>query len=214
MTFTGAPVAGVTADRRLPGAARSRMSPTARAVLLLLLLLVGMADLVVLDAIVLPRTLAHKARPALALPAPSAVVVPAPSPVALSPPPVPVPPEIPVPVEPAAAPPEALPDLLFWRNAAVLTRNDRTILEKVLTVLTARPELRVHLKGHTDDLGPERVNDLLSSQRARAAQRWLVRHGVDPARIEPESFGASKPLGGVVVHSARRQNRRVEVEFR
>jgi outer membrane protein OmpA-like peptidoglycan-associated protein len=41
-----------------------------------------------------------------------------------------------------------------------------------------------------------------------------VRHGVDPARIEPESFGASKPLGGVVVHSARRQNRRVEIEFR
>jgi outer membrane protein OmpA-like peptidoglycan-associated protein len=79
--------------------------------------------------------------------------------------------------------------------------------------MIARPELRVLLNGHTDDLGPERVNSLLSLQRARAAQRWLVRHGVDRARIEAESFGASKPLGGVIVPSARRQNRRVEIEL-
>ncbi len=58
------------------------------------------------------------------------------------------------------------------------------------------------------------MNSLLSSQRARAAQRWLVRHRVDSARIEAEGFGASKPLGGVVVPAARPQNRRVEIEFR
>jgi outer membrane protein OmpA-like peptidoglycan-associated protein len=137
-----------------------------------------------------------------------------PSPAVPPPPPATVAQEIPAPVEPAAAPPEAAPDLLFWRNAAVLTKNDRAILENVLGVLTARPELRVHLNGHTDDLGSEPVNRLLSSQRARAAQRWLVRHGVAPARIEAEGFGASKPLGGVVVPAARPQNRRVEIEFR
>ena len=212
MVFTGAPVAGAT-DHRLPGASRSRLSPTARTVLLVLFLLIGMADLVVLDAIVLPRTLARKARPAPALPAPIVAVVPAPAPVVLPPPPVPVPQEIPAPVEPVVALPEAVPDLLFWRNAAVLTKNAQSTLENLRTLMIARPELRVLLNGHTDDLGPERVNSLLSLQRARAAQRWLVRHGVDRARIEAESFGASKPLGGVIVPSARRQNRRVEIEL-
>jgi outer membrane protein OmpA-like peptidoglycan-associated protein len=224
MTFTGAPVAGVTADHRLPGASRSRLSPTTRTVLLILALSVGIADLVVLDAVVLPRTLARKARPGpavpapavaeLAVPAPIVVAVPSPAPVIAAAPPVPVPQEIPAPAEPVAAPPEAVPDLLFWRNAAVLTRNDWTILKNVLANLTARPELRVHVGGHTDDLGPERVNSRLSLQRAQAAQRWLVRRGVDSSRIEAEGFGSSKPHGGVVVPSARPQNRRVEIEFR
>jgi OmpA-OmpF porin, OOP family len=220
MTFTGAPVAGVTADHRLPGASRS--SPTTRTVLLILALSVGIADLVVLDAVVLPRTLARKARPAPAAPVPvlPAPAVPAPSLAAvLSPAPViaaptPAPQEIPAPAEPVAAPPQAVPDLLFWRNAAVLTRKDWAILENVLAVVKARLELRVHVGGHTDDLGPERVNSRLSLQRAQAVQRWLVRRGVDSSRIEAEGFGSRKPRGGVVVPSARPQNRRVEIEFR
>jgi outer membrane protein OmpA-like peptidoglycan-associated protein len=215
MAFTGASsVAGVRADNRLPGASRSRLSPAARTVFLILALSVGIADLVVLDAVVLPRTLARKARPAPGLPAPSVAALPSPALLDPPPPPAPVAQEIPAPVEPVAAAPEAVPDLLFWRSAAALTKNDRAILESVLAVLTARPALRVRLNGHTDDIGPERVNRLLSLQRARAAQRWLVRHGVDPARIEAESFGASKPVGGAAVPSARRQSRRVEIEFR
>jgi outer membrane protein OmpA-like peptidoglycan-associated protein len=212
MALPGAPVAGVT-DHRLPWDSRSRLSPTTRTVLLILALSIGIADLVVLDAVVLPRTLARKARPAPALPAPIVVVAPAPAPVVLPPPPVPVAQEIPAPVEPVVTPPEAVPALLFWRNAAVLTKHARSTLENLRAQLTARPELRVRLNGHTDDLGPERVNSLLSLQRARVAQKWLVRHGVDSARIEAESFGASKPLGGVIVPSARPQNRRVEIEL-
>lgn len=206
---------------------------------MILALSVGMADLVVLDAVVLPRTLARKARPGRAMPvpavpapvasapavplpivpvpavpAPSVAAAPAPAAALPAPPPVPAPQEIPALVEPVAASPEAVPDLLFWRNAAVLTRNDWAILENVLAVLKARSELRIHVGGHTDDLGPERVNSLLSSQRARAAERWLLRHGVDRARIEAEGYGSSKPRGGVVVPSARPQNRRVEIEFR
>jgi outer membrane protein OmpA-like peptidoglycan-associated protein len=237
MTFTGAPVAGVASDHRLPGASRSRLSPTTRTVFLILALSVGIADLVVLDTVVLPRTLARKARPAPAVPAPavpapvmSAPAVPlpiapvlavpassvaaAPSPALVAAPPVPVPPEIPVPAQPVAAPPEAVPDLLFWRNAAVLTRNDWSILKNVLATLTARPDLRVHVGGHTDDLGPERVNSRLSLQRAQAVQKWLVRRGVDSSRIEAEGFGSSKPRGGAVVPAARPQNRRVEIEIR
>jgi outer membrane protein OmpA-like peptidoglycan-associated protein len=80
--------------------------------------------------------------------------------------------------------------------------------------MTARPGFHVRLNGHTDDIGTERFNNLLSWQRARAAQEWLVAQGVDRARIEAQGFGASKPLGGAIIPSARPQNRRVEIEFR
>ncbi len=110
MALPGAPVAGVAADRCLPGASRSHLSPTARTVFVVLLLLIGMTDLVVLDAMVLPRTLARKARAAPALLAPSMAALPSPAPVVPPPPPTPVAQEARAPVEPAAAAPEAVPD--------------------------------------------------------------------------------------------------------
>jgi len=214
MTSAGVPMAGVTADDRLPGASPSRLSPVARTAIVAMLLLVGMADLVVLDAIVLPRTLAHEVRPAPVVPAPSAPALPSAVPVGLAPAPAPVAQELPTPVEPAANPPEALPALLFRRNAAVLRKDARATLERLLAVMTARPGFHVRLNGHTDDIGTERFNNLLSWHRARAAQEWLVAQGVDRARIEAQGFGASKPLGGAIIPSARPQNRRVEIEFR
>ena len=139
MTSTGAPVAGTIADR-LPGVSPSRLSSTARAALLVSLLLVGVADLTVLDAMVLPRYLAARARPGLVMPAreerPTAPVpIPAPSP--------PIPPSLPAPPAPAMAempaaetPPtevlEQLPPLLFWRNASVLTKDAQRTLARLL----------------------------------------------------------------------------------
>lgn len=225
MTSTGAPMAGTIAADHLPGVTPPRLSSTARSTLLVVLVLVGVADLAVLDAMVFPRYLAARARSGLVLSARDEHV-PAPVPVlhaVLSPPPtasLPAPQapavvaEIPTTDLPAAETPEALPPLLFWRNAAIITNDAQKTLERLLDVMNARPTLQVRLDGHTDDLGPLPVNRILSLQRARAARAWLVDHGINEARIEVRGFGSAKPVDGVIVPSARPQNRRVEVEFR
>jgi OOP family OmpA-OmpF porin len=244
MGATGVPVTGVIHDARLPGAPPARLSATTRILLLTLLLLAGVLDLVLLDALVLPRFLAARARHALAVPAlsaaplsdvsppaPAAIAVPAlaepdaaPSDVSF---PVPtvvaqevlapaepaVAPEIPAPAEPAVAPPEALPALHFARNVAILNKASRATLRDLQARLTARPELRVTLNGHTDDLGPKRLNAALALRRAKAARAWLVAHGIEEARITVQSFGATVPIDGAIVPASRFQNRRVEIEF-
>jgi outer membrane protein OmpA-like peptidoglycan-associated protein len=176
------------------------------------LLVAGAVDVVVLDAMVWPRFLASKARPALALPAPTVAAPPAP---VVSPPlPVSLAPETPAPVQAVVAPPEALPSLRFWRNAAVLTKDARATLGKLAAILTEQPELLVYLNGHTDDLGPPRVNTPLSLRRARVAQAWLMDRGIARTRVTVQGFGASAPLEGVITPATRPQNRRVEIEFR
>jgi len=214
MIPTGVPVPGVIHDARLPGVSPSPSSATVRILLPASLLLAGLVDLAVLDAIVLPRFLALKTRTAIALPMPKLAPPPVAPSVASPTPPVAIAPQTPAPAQPAASRPEALPALHFKRNAAILNKDARATLANLYAILTARPELQVSLNGHTDDLGPPPVNTLLSLRRARVAQTWLVAHGIDSARITIQSFGATAPLGGVIIPSARPQNRRVEIEFR
>jgi outer membrane protein OmpA-like peptidoglycan-associated protein len=219
-------VAGAINNARLPGATDPRLSPPVRISILALLLLAGIVDLAALDAIVLPRFLATKARPAPVLPALAAIVPPAAPPAVAPAPPVvavqevlapaePAPAqESPAAPEPALAPPEPLPALLFARNVAILNSASRAILMNLHSVLTARPELQVSLNGHTDNLGPQRINALLSLRRASAARAWLVTHDIEPARITVQSFGATVPVDGITTPASRAQNRRVEIKFR
>jgi outer membrane protein OmpA-like peptidoglycan-associated protein len=169
--------------------------------------------LAVLDAMVLPRYLAAKAKPAVVVPA-RKEIAPAPIPPGPSLPAPPASAVAEIPEIPTAETPEALPPLLFWRNASVLTKDAQRTLTRLLELMTTQPALQVRLSGHTDDLGPLPVNRLLSSQRARAARAWLVDRGIDQTRIEVQGLGAVAPVDGVIVPSARPQNRRVEIEFR
>jgi len=111
MTSAGVPMAGVTADDRLPGASPSRLSPVARTAIVAMLLLVGMAIWWCWTDRVAP-TLAHEVRPAPVVPAPSAPALPSAVPVGLAPAPAPVAQELP-PGRTRGQPPEALPACSF-----------------------------------------------------------------------------------------------------
>jgi outer membrane protein OmpA-like peptidoglycan-associated protein len=68
----------------------------------------------------------------------------------------------------------------------------------------------MRVEGHTDDTGPEDVNQRLSQQRAETVRRYLVNQGVAPQRLEAKGYGESKPLIDKITEAARKKNRRVE----
>ncbi|MDO8519950.1 MAG: OmpA family protein [Deltaproteobacteria bacterium] len=49
--------------------------------------------------------------------------------------------------------------------------------------LQEHPEIKLFLEGHTDNTGPENKNNWLSYQRAKAVQNYLIKAGVDRARV-------------------------------
>jgi OmpA-OmpF porin, OOP family len=60
---------------------------------------------------------------------------------------------------------------------------------------------------------PARVpaNQALSANRAAAVKAYLVRQGIDAARLEFEGLGDTRPAAGNETPEGRQQNRRVEL---
>jgi flagellar motor protein MotB len=81
-------------------------------------------------------------------------------------------------------------------------------------LLAAEADQMVLVGGHTDDRPiHERFasNWELSTARALAVSRVLIRAGVPPARVVPSGFGAEHPRASNADEQGRAQNRRIEV---
>lgn len=88
------------------------------------------------------------------------------------------------------------------------------VLNKIATVLKKYPFVTIELQGHTDFRASSQYNMTLSRDRAETTRNYLLKQGIDPARITILSLGEShlKKSGNTIVDHA--YNRRVEMIFR
>jgi peptidoglycan-associated lipoprotein len=91
-----------------------------------------------------------------------------------------------------------------------LSDEDKEILRGHAAYLKARPEVTLHIHGHTDVLGNEEYNVFLARLRANSAAKLLRAEGVEASRITVSSWGSRKPLTRPEDHAA---NRRLELEY-
>jgi outer membrane protein OmpA-like peptidoglycan-associated protein len=84
------------------------------------------------------------------------------------------------------------------------------ILDMVARVLTARPDIRVQVQGHTDDQGTREHNLDLSRRRAESVRAYLISRGIVADRLEAQGFGPDVPIASNRSREGREQNRRVE----
>ena len=70
---------------------------------------------------------------------------------------------------------------------------------------------RVTVIGHTDDSGPEELNQRLSEARAQSVVSYLTKKGVDGSRLESTGKGESEPAYTNKSPMGRAKNRRVEI---
>ena len=105
-----------------------------------------------------------------------------------------------------------LVDRVYFRtNKDIIESRSNTILDNVATVLAAHPEiLTIRVEGHTDNRGGAQKNQDLSQRRATAVVKYLVRKGIDRARLLPVGFGQQVPIETNDTDAGRATNRRVE----
>lgn len=82
-----------------------------------------------------------------------------------------------------------------------------------LAIWVQENDLAIEVHGHTDTVGDDADNLLLSENRARAVQQYLIGQGLDPDRITPIGFGENKPVASNEEPAGRAQNRRVEIRI-
>lgn len=85
-------------------------------------------------------------------------------------------------------------------------------LYDVAMMMKAYPEMLIKVYGHTDSLGTENYNNVLSLQRANAVIKYLKSQGIDGSRMEPEGCGKKYPIDTNQTPQGRFRNRRVEIE--
>lgn len=103
-----------------------------------------------------------------------------------------------------------LDNINFGTNSADLAKESEHILNEFAAYLKANPQLKVAIHGHTDNVGDDRANLLLSESRAEAVNQFLVRKGIDGARLSYLGLGESKPITTNDTPAGRALNRRTE----
>ncbi|HEX2083470.1 MAG TPA: OmpA family protein, partial [Xanthomonadaceae bacterium] len=113
-----------------------------------------------------------------------------------------------------------LEGVTFAYDKAVLTKEATTVLAEAIKILKEHAALKVEVAGHTDSRGDPAYNQKLSERRAKAVYDYLVKNGIDKARlIGPVGFGESRPLvpnenpDGSDNPANRAKNRRTELNI-
>jgi peptidoglycan-associated lipoprotein len=89
----------------------------------------------------------------------------------------------------------------------------RPVLEAHAKYLSAHPDARVILEGHTDERGSREYNLGLGERRGQAVRQVLQVLGVSPQQLQVVSYGKEKPAALGHNEEAWRLNRRVEIVY-
>jgi outer membrane protein OmpA-like peptidoglycan-associated protein len=106
----------------------------------------------------------------------------------------------------------AFENLEFETGSDVIRSTSYESLDELAELLKKKPEYRLKISGHTDNVGSDESNLRLSEKRSKSVARYLSNKGVDTSNFIVEWFGESKPIYPNDTKEGRQKNRRVEME--
>ncbi|HYG01545.1 MAG TPA: OmpA family protein [Chryseosolibacter sp.] len=106
-----------------------------------------------------------------------------------------------------------LKDINFESNSSKLTDVSFTELERVIKLLRENPTLRVEIAAHTDDVGSDTYNLILSQKRAQSVVEFLMQNDIIDKRFLAQGYGEKAPKVVNNSEENRLVNRRVELKI-
>lgn len=103
-----------------------------------------------------------------------------------------------------------LNNVFFTTNRFDLLPESKIELNRLAELLKANPTIKIEISGHTDDVGAEEANLLLSQNRAAAVVTYLVGQNVVADRLQAKGYGETKPIADNSTEQGRARNRRTE----
>jgi len=105
----------------------------------------------------------------------------------------------------------AFSSLEFETGKSVIKSVSYESLDRLADLLLKKPDWKLQLSGHTDNVGQPASNMTLSKNRTLAVQSYLVKKGVTADRIKSEWYGQTRPIAPNTTPEGRQKNRRVEI---
>jgi OOP family OmpA-OmpF porin len=101
--------------------------------------------------------------------------------------------------------------LLFNQGNEELDNAAKTELDSMVSYFQKRNDLKIILKGHTDNIGNFSKNLELSNHRVTVVKDYLLGKGIPNDRLEGMGYGSARPDKFDQSEQQRRRNRRVEI---
>ena len=104
--------------------------------------------------------------------------------------------------------------ILFETNSTEFTISSKAGLEAIIDLTANNENLVVEIAAHTDDVGQEQDNLILSKNRANAVRDYLISRGVLEQQLIAKGYGEVQPIVPNTSEENRSLNRRVEIIIR
>ena len=101
-------------------------------------------------------------------------------------------------------------NLFFATNKTYILAQSEQSMSNLANFLTENQGVTIHITGHTDAVGTDEANQILSEGRANAVKADLVKRGIAGERITTEGKGEKEPVANNDTEEGRALNRRVE----
>lgn len=101
-----------------------------------------------------------------------------------------------------------LNDINFATNSFELDNTAMLIIEEFALFLEEQTNVHVDIQGHTDFVGEDNDNLVLSRNRARVVYEYLVDWGISPGRMTHHGYGETRPIASNDTEDGRAKNRR------
>jgi OOP family OmpA-OmpF porin len=104
-----------------------------------------------------------------------------------------------------------LSTLYFTQSTEVLEDAAMSGLDSIVAYFQKRDDLKIILKGHTDNTGDFEKNLDLSRKRVETVKAYLTGRGIPENRIEGAGYGSAQPSKVNQTEALKKSNRRVDV---
>lgn len=86
-------------------------------------------------------------------------------------------------------------------------------IDELAEFMKLRKNISIEIAGHTDNVGAADANLKLSQSRAEAVKNYLVKKGIDAARVQAKGYGDTQPIESNDTDAGKKRNRRTEVRI-
>jgi outer membrane protein OmpA-like peptidoglycan-associated protein/tetratricopeptide (TPR) repeat protein len=106
--------------------------------------------------------------------------------------------------------PYTINDILFETGSAELSSRSKFILKQFSEFLVENKTAKIMIQGHTDDVGEDQENLVLSENRAMAVKAYLESLKISSDRMTAKGFGETVPKVSNTSDANRAKNRRTD----
>lgn len=104
-----------------------------------------------------------------------------------------------------------LNNIFFETNKSDLKQQSENELQRLVLFMKVNQNLKIEIAGHTDNVGSDEKNMLLSESRAKAVAEYLKTKGISENRLTYKGYGETEPVAPNETVDGRALNRRTEI---